>query len=94
MFLENLGFSISIEASGNYAFRFKKSLMQFWGNRFGFKLLAYETRFIKMEHRPGFFANSFIGKFAYNVMNLFAKILKPCGNEAYIIIEKTISQHN
>lgn len=88
MLMENMGLSISIEASGNYVFRLTKSLMTFWCKRFGMKLLVYDTRFVRMEHRPQFFASGLIGKIGYYIMKFFAHFLKPVGNEAMIIMEK------
>lgn len=88
MLLESFGKSISIEASGNYTFRFKKSLMQFWCQRFGMKLLLYKTSMAKKEHRPKFYRKPIVGVVLYKIMTLVGYILSPFGNEALIIMEK------
>lgn len=45
MILESLGFSTSIEKSGNYTFRFNKSLIRFWAKKYNMNLLVYKTNF-------------------------------------------------
>jgi len=88
MILESIGKSISIEASGNYTFRFKKSLMQFWCQRFGMKLLLYKTTLTKKEHRSNLYSIPVLGVIIYNVISLFGFFLNAFGNEALIIMEK------
>ena len=90
MILESLGKSISIERSGNYTFRFKKSLMQFWCLRFGMELLLYETTFDRKEHRPKIYGIPIIGKVYYYLLQFLGFFLGPLGNEALVIMEKKI----
>lgn len=89
MLLESVGHSISIEASGNYTFRFKKSLIQFWCGRFGMQLLTYRTAFRKHEHRPKVFRLPVVGHVAYYALKLVGFFLKPVGNEALIVMKKS-----
>lgn len=89
MFLESIGKSTSIEASGNYAFRFKKNLMIFWCYRFGMRLRLYKTYLDKREHRPALYNKPFIGKLAYYLIQFAGKFLAKFGNGALIILEKT-----
>ena len=88
MLLESMGKSISIEESGNYTFRFKKSLIQFWCHRFGMKLLLYETSFDRKEHRPKIYGIPYIGPAFYHILKFFGMFLAPLGNEALIIMKK------
>lgn len=88
MVMESLGKSISIEASGNYTFRFKKSLMQFWCRRFGMKLLLYSPSFMKREHRPKLYAIPVFGYLLYHFFLLIGFFLQPFGNEVLIVMEK------
>lgn len=89
MILESFGLSISIEASGNYTFRFKKSLIKFWCYRFGMKLKVYKTTLDRREHKPGLYAKPVIGKLLYYAIFVAGKIMQKFGNEALIILEKT-----
>lgn len=89
MLLESLGYSISIEASGNYTFRFKKSLIEFWCYRFGMDLKLYKTSFEKREHRPKLYNKPIIGRVIYALISLVGFLLAKLGNEALIIMEKT-----
>lgn len=89
MLLESMGFSISIEASGNYTFRFKKSLIEFWCYRFGMNLKLYKTSFDRKEHRPKLYNKPIIGKVIYAILSLAGLVLERLGNEALIIMEKT-----
>jgi len=88
MILESFGKSISIEASGNYTFRFRKSLMQFWCQRFGMKLLLYKTTLTKKEHRSKIYSIPILGVLIYSVISIFGFFLSAFGNEALIIMEK------
>ena len=90
LLLENIGFSTSIERSGNYVFRFKKSLIDYWCKRNNLEFLVYDTYFDKREHRPNFYRKPFIGPLAYYGQNLIGKMLKSFGNEALIILKKNI----
>jgi SAM-dependent methyltransferase len=87
--MESFGFSITVESSGNYAFRLKQILMQFWCYRFGMKLKAYDIFFERIEHDPGFYAKPVIGKLLYYTINFVGRFLKMVGNEVIIIMEKT-----
>jgi ubiquinone/menaquinone biosynthesis C-methylase UbiE len=88
MILESFGHSISIESSGNYTFRFRKSIIQFWCYRFGMKLKLYRTSFQRKEHRPNLYAKPIIGRLAYYLLNVIGFFLSRLGNEALIIMEK------
>jgi ubiquinone/menaquinone biosynthesis C-methylase UbiE len=89
MILESFGLSTSIEASGNYTFRFKKSLIEFWAYRFGMDLKLYKTSFHKREHRPNIYKKTFIGALLYHAISLLGYLLNKVGNEALIILEKS-----
>ena len=89
MLLESMGFSTSIEASGNYTFRFKKSLIEFWCYRFGMELKLYKTFFEKKEHRPRLYKNPLIGRVIYAFMTIAGFLFSKLGNEALIIMKKT-----
>jgi len=88
MLLESMGHSISIEDSGNYTFRFKKSLIEFWCQRFGMDLLLYEVSFDRKEHRPSIYGIPFIGKAFYYFIQFIGIFLAPIGNDALIIMKK------
>ena len=87
--MESFGFSVTVESSGNYAFRLKEILMQFWCYRFGMKLKAYDIFFERLEHDPGLYAKPIIGKFLYYAINFVGRFLKMVGNEVIIVMEKT-----
>ncbi len=89
MVLESIGLSTSIEASGNYTFRFKKSLIEFWCYRFGMELKLYKTSFDRREHRPKLYAIPVIGKLTYYIIHIIGKVLQKFGNEALIILKKS-----
>jgi ubiquinone/menaquinone biosynthesis C-methylase UbiE len=89
MLLESLGFSISIEASGNYTFRFKKSLIDFWCYRFGMESKLYKVTLDKKEHRPRLYKNRLFGKIIYPLFGIVGAAFSKLGNEALIILEKT-----
>lgn len=89
LILESLGKSTSIEESGNYTFRFKKSLIQFWCKRFGMKLLLYRPSFMKREHKPRLYGIPVLGTLLYRFFLIIGFFLQPFGNEALIIMEKT-----
>lgn len=86
--LEYLGLSLSIEASGNYTFRFKKSLMLFWAKRNNMELLLYRKIFSKKEHRPKLFKNDYLGSMIYFILKFIGYFLNFDGNEAIIIMKK------
>jgi ubiquinone/menaquinone biosynthesis C-methylase UbiE len=89
MFLESLGLSTSIEPSGNYVFRFRRSLMEFFARRTGTRLLAYRVSFTKKEHWPRYYAIPIAGDLLYWTVRLVGFFLRPLGNEACIILGKT-----
>jgi len=88
MVLESYGKSISIEDSGNYTFRFKKSLIQYWCYRFNMELLAYKTRLLKKEHIPKKYAKPIIGRLYYSFNKMMDFFLGRFGNEAFILLKK------
>lgn len=88
MLLEYFGLSLSIEASGNYTFRFKKSLMQFWAKRYNMNLLLYKKIFSKKEHKPKIFKHDYIGLLIYYFLKFIGFFLNFDGNEAIIIMKK------
>jgi ubiquinone/menaquinone biosynthesis C-methylase UbiE len=88
MLLETVGLSTSIEKSGNYVFRFKKSLMTFWGSRNSLALVNYSVLFTIKEHRAKIYAIPVVGWVIYKLLRLLGVFLAPLGNEACIIYEK------
>lgn len=88
MLLEALGLSRSIERAGNYVFRFKKSLMEYWAKKYFLTLVDYSVLFTKKEHRPRFYAIPVIGKVLYRFVRFVGIFLKPVGNEVCIILKK------
>lgn len=88
MFLESLGLSTSIEQSGNYVFRFRKSLMEFFALQTGTRLLVYRVSLTKKEHRARYYAIPIVGNILYGVIRLMGFFLRPLGNEACIILGK------
>lgn len=88
MMLESIGLSKSIESSGNYTFRFRKSLIHFWCVKYNMRLSLYSTRFMKKEHRPKIFKRPTIGNLFYLIIKLVGIILRPLGNEALIFMQK------
>jgi ubiquinone/menaquinone biosynthesis C-methylase UbiE len=94
MLLEAFGLSKSIEESGNYVFRFKKSLIQFWAMQTGLQLVNYSILFTKKEHRAKFYAIPMLGWILYCIVRLIGLFLKPLGNEACIILKKPLVIRN
>jgi SAM-dependent methyltransferase len=88
MFLETIGISTSIEKSGNYVFRFRKSLMKFWGSQNSMALVNYSVLFTIKEHRAKMYAIPVVGWVIYRLLRLLGVVLAPVGNEACIIYEK------
>lgn len=88
MLLETLGLSSSIERAGNYVFRFRRSLMEFWATQNSLKLVNYSVLLTKKEHRPKIYNKPIIGWFAYRLLRFFGLFLAPIGNEACIIYSK------
>jgi len=88
MLLETFGLSQSIEESGNYVFRFKKSLMRFWAIQTGMELVNYTVLFTKKEHRANFYAIPVLGWLLYRIIRFIGLFVKPLGNEACIILKK------
>lgn len=88
MLLETMGLSSSIEGSGNYVFRFKKSLMEFWASQNSMTLVDYSVLFTKKEHNPGIYSIPVIGWIVYKLVRFVGLFLKPLGNEACIIYKK------
>jgi len=88
MLLEAFGLSSSIEASGNYVFRFRKSLMEFFSSQTSTELVNYSVTFMKHEHRPGFYARPLVGRLTFESIKLLGSLLRPFGNEACIILKK------
>jgi len=88
LLLELIGLSISVEASGNYAFKFKKNLMEFWASKYSLELVNYSVLFTKKEHCPKIYAIPVFGWLAYKLVRIAGLFLKPIGNEACIILKK------
>lgn len=88
MLLETFGLSTSIEPSGNYAFRFRRSLMEFFAHQTSTPLVNYSVSFMMHEHRPKLYSIPVIGRLIFESMRLIGCILKPLGNEACIILRK------
>lgn len=93
MLLEIMGLSSSIEGAGNYVFRFRKSLMEFWASQYSLNLVNYSVLFTKKEHRPRLYSKPILGWLAYKIIRLFGTFLKPVGNEACIIFKKAEMPH-
>jgi ubiquinone/menaquinone biosynthesis C-methylase UbiE len=89
MILEEIGLSSSIEPSGNYVFRFRKSLMEFFAGQIGAQLVTYQVLFTKKEHCAHFYAIPIFGCIIYGAVRLLGSMLRPLGNEACIILKKT-----
>jgi ubiquinone/menaquinone biosynthesis C-methylase UbiE len=88
MLLESIGLSTSIEASGNYVFRLRKSLMQFFSFQTSTQLVNYSTFLMKKEHRPKYYAIPIVNWVLYYLIRFGGFFLKPFGNEACIILKK------
>jgi ubiquinone/menaquinone biosynthesis C-methylase UbiE len=88
MLLETFGLSSSIEPAGNYVFRFRKTLMTFWGSQYSMELANYSVLFTKKEHRPKVYALPVIGWLAYRLVRFAGYFLAFVGNEACIICRK------
>jgi ubiquinone/menaquinone biosynthesis C-methylase UbiE len=88
MLLEGIGLSTSIEISGNYVFRFRKSLIQFWCNKYNMQLAAYRTRFVKREHKPRLYGLPIINLIVHYCIKFIGLFLNKFGNEAIIILKK------
>jgi len=88
MLLETIGLSGSIERSGNYVFRFKKSLMEFWAHQNSMTLVNYSVLFTKKEHRPKLYSIPIVGWIVYKLLRFVGLFLRSVGNEACIIFNK------
>jgi ubiquinone/menaquinone biosynthesis C-methylase UbiE len=88
MLLETLGLSTSVEASGNYVFRFRKSLMEFFSYQTSTQLVNYSVSFMKKEHRPKLYSHPVLGRLLFESIKLLGTVLRPFGNEACIILRK------
>ena len=88
LLLEAVGLSTSIEPSGNYGFRFKKNLMEFWASKYSLELVNYSVLFTKKEHWPKIYAIPVLGWLAYKLVRIAGFFLKSIGNEACIILKK------
>ncbi len=88
MLLEIFGLSTSVEASGNYVFRFRKSLMEFFSYQTSTQLVNYSVSFMKHEHRPKLYAHPVRGRLIFELSRLLGTVLGPFGNEACIMLRK------
>ena len=88
MLLETIGLSSSIERAGNYVFRFRKSLIEFWGSQNSMVIVNYSVSFTKKEYRSKVYTIPVVGWIIYRLLRFLGLFLAPVGNEACIIYKK------